>query len=234
MLEPSIRMKTIVILHGWGHSQAHWEGISHMLSTENRVVVFDLPGFGDEPAPPATWGVPEYAEWVNARIAKEGLRDVVLLGHSFGGRISALLAAEQPAWLRGVVLYGAPCLYRPFFRVRVRNFIGKMIGKLPIPESFRRAYRGDEENAAMEKGMRPIFRRVVAFDETEQVRQIRVPVALVWGEHDMEAPMHIAEELKALIPNAELHVLQGGGHSVHLEQPTLFYGIIKKFLQRLA
>lgn len=227
-------MRTIVILHGWEHGRAQWEALAQMLSVDAHVVVIETPGFGHEPAPPVTWGVPEYAEWVRERIVREGLDEVILLGHSFGGRIAALLAAEQPSWLRGLVLYGAPCLYRPLLKTRVLNFIGKWVGKLPIPEALRQRGRGGEENRAMGKGMRAIFRRVVAFDETEQVKRINVPTLLLWGERDIEAPMHIAHELHELIPNSEFVVMSGGGHSVHLEQPNLFYGLVKRFLSRLA
>ncbi len=222
----------VVILHGWGHSHAQWQTIVPMLAVDHQVTVIDLPGFGDEPAPDPSWGIPEYAAWAEARIRPLG--DCIVIGHSFGGRIAAYIAAKRPAWLKGLVLYGAPCLYRPFTSVKFRNFVGNLGGKLPIPESIRRRVRGDEENAAMGAGIRSIFRRVVAFDQTEMVQDINVPTLLLWGEHDVEAPMHIAHELKKIIPGSELTVMQGAGHSAHLEQPTLFYGIVKRFLARCA
>lgn len=227
-------MFTLVFLHGWGHSRAQWETISEKFRNDFRVVTWDLPGFGSEPAPEIAWGVPEYATWVKERIMREGLQNVVLIGHSFGGRISSWIAAEQPIWLKGLVLYGAPCLYRPSLKIRFKNFIGHWGGKFPVSETLRRQYRGEEENNASQKGMRTIWRKVVSFDQTERVQRINIPTLLVWGEHDTEAPVHIAEELKKIIPHATLTVIPQGGHSVHLEQPILFYGILKRFFESLA
>lgn len=227
-------MTTLVFLHGWGHSKAQWEAITHKYRSEYRVVLYDLPGFGSEPAPAEAWGVPEYAEWVKARIAADGLQNVILVGHSFGGRISSLIAAEQPTWLKGLVLYGAPCLYRPSMKIQLKNLLGHWGGKLPFPESFRKKIRGVEENDASQTGLRAIWRKIVAFDATKEMSRIAVPTLLVWGEHDIEAPVRIARELVTLIPSATLTVIPNGGHSVHLEQPILFYGILKRFFESLA
>lgn len=227
-------MFTLVFLHGWGHSRAQWERTMEMFSPAYKTVIYELPGFGNEPAPQETWDVSEYALWVKNRIEKEGLIDVILVGHSFGGRISSLIASERPTWLKGLVLYGAPCLYRPSVKVRIKNFIGHWGGKLPFPESFRRKIRGIEENNATQTGLRAIWRKIVAFDATTQMSHIAVPTLLVWGEHDVEAPIRIAKELKVLIPHATLSVIENGGHSVHLEQPTLFYGILKRFFESLT
>ncbi len=227
-------MFTLVFLHGWGHSRAQWEQIAGMFSTAYKTVLYDLPGFGNEAPPEETWGVSEYALWVKDRIEKEGLTNVILVGHSFGGRISSVLAAERPTWLKAVVLYGAPCLYRPSYKVRVLNTVGRLVGKLPIPETLRKKYRGDEENDASDYGMRAIWRKVVTFDQTELVKNISVPTLLIWGEVDEEAPLRIGKELETLIPHATLSVIPNGGHSVHLEQPTLFYGILKRFFESLA
>lgn len=227
-------MFTLVFLHGWGHSRAQWERTALLFTPAYKTVIYELPGFGNEPAPKATWGVPEYAEWVKARIAADGLQNVILVGHSFGGRISSLIASERPEWLKGLVLYGAPCLYRPSAKIKVKNFLGHWGGKLPFPESFRKKIRGEEENDASDYGMRAIWRRVVTFDQTELVKNISVPTLLVWGEVDEEAPLRIGKELETLIPHATLTVIPNGGHSVHLEQPTLFYGILKRFFESLA
>ncbi len=227
-------MFNLVFLHGWGHSRAQWERIALLFTPAYKTVIYELPGFGNEPVPKATWGVPEYATWVKNRIEKDGLTNVILVGHSFGGRISSLIASGRPTWLKGLVLYGAPCLYRPSFKVRTLNVIGHLVGKLPFPESFRKKIRGGEENGATQAGLRAIWRKTVMFDATAQMSHIAIPTLLVWGEHDTDAPVRIAKELETLIPHATLTVIPQGGHSVHLEQPMLFYGILNRFFESLA
>lgn len=99
----------IVILHGWGHDKTMWGSIVKKLG--RNAIALDLPGFGAEPLHDKNWGVPDYANWVNRKISK--YKNVMLIGHSFGGRIAAEIASKNPENLKGLILTGAPCLYRP-------------------------------------------------------------------------------------------------------------------------
>ena len=71
------------------------------------AVALDLPGFGSAPAPPQPWGSVEYTEAV-AAVLEEMQERVVVLGHSFGGRVAVQLAASRPGQIGGLVLSGAP------------------------------------------------------------------------------------------------------------------------------
>src|SRR3989344_6003713 len=137
-----MRTCRIIILHGWGQDKTSWrafvERFPHL-----TVETLNLPGFGEEPLISDTWGVPEYAAWVRRKI-EESISDkeqIVLLGHSFGGRIAALIGSENPSWLRGLVLYGAPVLYRPNTSVRIRIRVARFL------KSFfpRGLYQGNKE-----------------------------------------------------------------------------------------
>lgn len=229
--------KAIVILHGWGHSKEYWGDFARRFSDggfDGKVVALDLPGFGSEPLVSFEWGIPEYARWVEERIAnlgggKEG--EIILLGHSFGGRVSGFIASERPTWLKGLILYGAPCLYRPKFSTRVKIRAAKFLKKAGICKK----YSGNEElREAESAGMGTIFRKAVTFDETDLLPKITAPTLLAWGANDVrEAPLRIAKEMHALISPSELVIMDGAGHNAHLENPTLFYGIVKKFIEKI-
>lgn len=222
--------QTLVILHGWGQSSFEWKQLREMLEKDFRVVVLDLPGFGGEPmlSPVAT--IPEYADWVVSKLnAIEG--DKVILGHSFGGRIGSYIASSKPVWLKGLILYGSPSLYRPSLDVKVRIILFKIAKALGLKKAF--TMRPKDLKDADKKNMGQIFRKAVVFDQTELLPKIDVPTLLVWGENDSAVPLRIAIEMKALIPNSTLSILDKVGHNAHLENPHLFYGIIKNFLTTL-
>lgn len=223
-------MKTIVVLHGWGQSRAAWDNFARAFP-DGEVVTIDLPGFGSEPVPGAAWGVPEYAAWARERIEREGLRDVVLLGHSFGGRVSSYIAADRPAWLAALVLYGAPCLYRPAFSVRARNALARW--SRPVRSLLSPRLKTQDLRDAEANGLGPIFRSVVGFDQTERLPRINVPTLLVWGRDDHEVPLRIAEEMRGLIPGSKLTVVDHAGHNAHLDAPHYFYGIVRTFVEAL-
>lgn len=221
-------MKKIVVLHGWGQSRATWENFAASFP-EGTVETIDLPGFGSEPKPSSTWGVPEYAAWVREKIEANGWGDVVLLGHSFGGRIAAYIAADRPAWLAGLVLYGTPCIYRPSASVRVRKATAKLLR--PFRSLFSDRFKPKDLRDAEAGGLGQIFRGVVGFDQTDRLGRIGVPTLLCWGREDAEVPLAIAEEMRRLIPGSELVVIDRAGHNAHLENPSYFYGIIRTFVE---
>lgn len=188
----------------------------------DEVAVFDLPGFGEEPLIDAGWGVPEYALWVEKKIEDLNLKEksVIVLGHSFGGRIAGYLASKNPVWLKGLILYGSPSLYRPDKKIKFKIRVAKLLKKL----GFSRRSDGK---------MYPIFKNVVMFDQTKYLPNIKIPTLLVWGENDTEVPLRIAKEVNALIPGSRLVTIENAGHNAHLDNPNLFYGTIKKFINGL-
>jgi len=83
----------IIIIHGWGQSSRDWEYVAQTLSDKYRVVVLDLPGFGGSSLPPKPYNTEMYAKFIKNFIEKLGLRKVILIGHSLGGKISICLSA---------------------------------------------------------------------------------------------------------------------------------------------
>lgn len=219
----------IIILPGWEQHKQHWQSAAVHLSDWD-VDVIDLPGFGEEPLVSPDWGVPEYANWVETKITKmvSSGEKIVLLGHSFGGRIAGVIASHNPDWLDRLILYGAPCLYRPSSKVQRKIKLAKLLKKLRIKKRFN---KNAELAAADENGMGQIFRKVVTYDQTEILGKIKTYVLLIWGENDPDVPLRIAKEMSELIPQNELVILDNLGHNAHLENPTLFYGTIKRYLE---
>lgn len=218
----------VVILHGWGQNRFLWNPIVEKLGHFWPTQAWDLPGFGEARMVSAAWGVPEYADWVERQLAALG-DDVYLVGHSFGGRIAAEIAARRPTWLKAVVLLGAPCLYRPTFGVRVKNAVFR-VAKWFVPKVLRQHVMNAELREAEERGLGDVFRRVVRHDQTLILQKIVAPTLLLWGAEEDTVRRAIAEEMYALIPGSRLDVLPGVGHNAHIENPVLVYGKIQQFL----
>jgi pimeloyl-ACP methyl ester carboxylesterase len=220
---------SLVILPGWGHDAGSWEAFAERFQ-ERKLRVLELPGFGREPLVSASWGVAEYAAWVDEQLSDEPPGSVVLLGHSFGGRVAAYLASSHPQWLSRLVLYGAPLLYRPDAQTRMRIAFAKFLKPVLQPIIPKAAYQSDELAWAEAHGMGTIFRNVVGFDQSTYLPRIEVPTLMLWGADDSEAPVPIARAAARLIPHALFLLLPGVGHNAHLERPELFYGTVAKFL----
>jgi len=221
----------IIILHGWGHSAALWRPIADRLSHFGVVETWDLPGFGAEPLVSAAWGIADYADWVSKKIG-ESSDEIVLIGHSFGGRVASLLASRKLSYLRAIVLIGAPCIYRPSMTIRLKSAIASIVKPI-VPASIRRMLITEDLRSAEDSGVGRVFRNAVTNDQTDSLPMISVPTLLLWGENDDAAPVSIAKEIQTLIPGSILSVLPGLGHNVHIDNPMLTYGAIERFLETL-
>lgn len=231
-------MKQIIILHGWGENKKLWQLQVDKLNTLSDVQAqaWDLPGFGKQELVDPDWGVPEYANWVLQKLQSEAVSessDIILLGHSFGGRIASYLASQNPSWLQAVVLSGAPGLYRPSWRIRLRIKAYKLLKRLLPQTVLKKVFVSKELSSADNANLGKIFRKVVTFDQTQLLPQISVPCLLIWGEHDQEVPLRIAKAMQQLIPTAKLEVLADCGHNAYVENPELFYGKVTNFVNNL-
>jgi pimeloyl-ACP methyl ester carboxylesterase len=230
----------LVILHGWMHNKTLWQGLVEKFSDLpeiNKVYVPNLPGFGDEPALDEKAGVLEYTKWTINYIETKMLDNVVLLGHSFGGRIIAEIASKNPKWLEAIILYGAPCIYRPKKELKLRIKLNSILGKfIPIslkPKILKIITKGEDLNTVVGTKMETTFRKSIVFDQTDQLKQILCKTYLVVGEYDPEVRADMITEMVSLIGNAESVVVPHVSHNIHIENPNLFYGTIKTIIQNL-
>ena len=99
----------VLALHGWRRTHRDFDAVL----VDVAAVALDLPGFGGStPPPPAPWGPADYAQAVRPVLEDLDSR-VVVLGHSYGGRVALHLAVACPERVRALVVTGAPFLRSP-------------------------------------------------------------------------------------------------------------------------
>lgn len=229
----------VVALHGWRRAHDDFDAVLAGLD----AVAPDLPGFGASAPPPAVWGSAEYAEAVLPLCVEDG--PVVLLGHSFGGRVAVMLAAAHPEAVAGLVLTGTP-LWRPggvaapslplAFRVaRVLHRLGVVSDR---KMEARRQQSGSDDYRAATGVMRDVLVRAIGETNDgvyrDALTRVRCPVELVWGEHDTAAPLAVAEEAQSLVDSAVLTVVAGVGHLTPTEAPTALRAAVDRRLEQVG
>jgi pimeloyl-ACP methyl ester carboxylesterase len=149
---------------------------------------------------------------------------IVVVGHSFGGRVAVHLAPAWPDRIAGVVLAGVPLLRvttppRPSLSFRLAKTLNR-IGLLSDEKmEERRRQAGSADYRASTGVMRDVFVRLVHETYEEQLKQIAAPVELVWGDDDTAAPLVIAERAAALLAHPSTTILPGAGHLTPLTAP---------------
>ena len=204
--EPSSRH--ILFLHGWGGSRESLRGIATLFQRTHRVHLFDLPGFGEAPLPPDSWGTSDYADLVQQYILDRIEGTVMLVGHSFGGRVSVRLASRGLSRITDLVLLGVPGLPQPSLsRTRIRRLgirtlrrllvaVTPVVGECGVRWHTRRFGSKDYQAAGP---LRPLLIKTVNEDLTERARSIACPTLLIWGTDDTETPPWLATRYAELL-----------------------------------
>jgi pimeloyl-ACP methyl ester carboxylesterase len=234
----------VLALHGWRRTHEDFVAVLGPTSPGGALdaVAPDLPGFGATPAPDRGWGSEEYAASLIPLLEhhRPDARPVVVLGHSFGGRVAVTLAARRPDLVAGVVLSGAPVLPLPGgprrSPKRYRAVRGLRRAGL-VPESVLERARqrfGSEDYRAATGVMREIMVRLVSERYDEHLAALSGPVELVWGDDDPAAPLAIAEGLTDVVAGAHLVVCPGAGHLTPLTAPAALRTAVERCLERVA
>jgi pimeloyl-ACP methyl ester carboxylesterase len=224
---------SILALHGWQRTHADFRAVfaddgPGVGPGTCSALAPDLFGFGATPPPPEPWGSEEYARHLLPLFEESGaLADrVVVVGHSFGGRVAVHLHALVPDRFERLVLTGVPLLDRrgrrsrpvAAYRVVRRLHALGMVGEQRM-EAARQRY-GSPDYRAAQGVMRGVFVRLLAEQYADLLPAISCPVDLVWGAEDSEVPVEVAERARPLFPEARLVTLPGIGHLVPTEAPA--------------
>ena len=233
----------VLLLHGWGCNGGHWNQVIAGLKDEHRVIAPDIPGFGESEEPPETWGTKEYARFFEHFMKFLDVERPVIIGHSNGGRISIMLAADG---LAGKVILTDAAGIKPrrpasyYAKVYSYKAMKKALSlpglrnkKEEILEKHRSKNGSADYNAASPV-MRRILSTVVNEDLTPELTRMRVPTLLVWGSEDTATPLSDGEEMESILKehgvDAALIVFKGRSHFAYLEECPRFISICKAFI----
>lgn len=206
-----------------------------------RVINVDFAGFGQSEEPPARWGVEEYTRSVEAIAKAEGVGNPILVGHSFGGRVSIVYASRNKT--QKVILVDAAGVkpkrslnyYRKVYTYKLLKWLAPIVlGKKRAQQMIdrRRAKAGSSDYNNASPKMRAILSKVVNEDLCHLMPQIKAPTLLFWGENDTATPLADAKRMEKLIPDAGLVTVAGAGHYSFLENTPLFLRVVESFLSK--
>jgi pimeloyl-ACP methyl ester carboxylesterase len=216
----------ILMLHGVGGNLSHWLKVMHQLSTDFHCIAIDLPGYGysDKKFDKGTADALQYdADLLVQFIKKLKLKKLVVAGHSMGGQIAMILAAQHPELVSRLVLV-APAGLEIFTTAEATMMTGatppsvfEKQDEAVINANYRRNFFVWPQDASQLVKDRLAFRSCTDFPDfaravsegvkgmlahpvKEQWNSLRMPVLLVYGAND------------ALIPNLLFHpTLTGEG-----------------------
>ncbi len=228
----------LLLIHGFGADKDNFTRVSAHLTKHYRVIIPDLPGFGESSRPEnVTYKIEDQVERVRAFADQLGLTRMHLGGSSMGGFISAAYAAKYPEKVASLWLL-APAGARAGFDSEVQRAIEET-GRNPLLSK-----KPDDFSTTIEFAMsrqpwfpysvkRALAERAAADYELherilEEIRdpaldgyatRIDTPALVVWGNEDRVLNPKDADALRAIMPNAQVVLMDGIGHLPMIEAP---------------
>lgn len=241
--------------HGTPWSAALWEPIADALSAEYTVHLWDMIGYGRSTTAEGQdvslaaqgqlfaglldfWGLPEPPH---------------VVAHDYGGAVSLRAHLLHGARYRSLALVDVVALApwgSEFFRLVAEN--AAVFARLPGPlhEALVRAYVAGAAHRPLAPaasdllaapwlgaaGQAAFYRQIAQADQryTDEIEprygELDLPVSVVWGTEDRWIPVDRAHRLAALIPGAELHLVQQAGHLIQLDAPEALTAILQRWL----
>jgi len=221
--------KPFLILHGWGSKSDRWVALGELVARKNiRVIVPDLPGFGDSQEPESAWNLDNYVDWVQefTQTIPELKNEFYLLGHSFGGAICVKYAIKYAQRVEKVFLFGAAVIRKKTIKKQVLSKISpvvKMFAFLPFYDLGKRAFYkfviGGSDYLRVDGVMKQTFLKAISEDLSQKLLFIKIPTVIIWGNKDDTTLVEDAYYMNKKIDNSKLVIIEGGDHDLEQKMP---------------
>ena len=250
----------ILFIHGLGGSSYSWRDMKDPFKENYQVILIDLLGEGKSPKPKnGNYSIIQQGELIYQFIVEKNLRNLTLVGNSYGGAVSLLLSMrlvkERPSRLSKLVLIdsgGYPDHLPDYLKLLQDPVLGWLAvhlipPKLQIYIVLHKSYYDPCKITLKQVSTyaKPIKERGGRHALLELAKQaipsdicgyidnyptIKVPTLILWGDDDQVLPELIGCRLKQAIPYSTMEMINKAGHIPQEEQPKQVICHLKKFL----
>jgi pyruvate dehydrogenase E2 component (dihydrolipoamide acetyltransferase) len=237
--------EAVVLLHGFGGDLNNWLFNMEPLAAERTVYALDLPGHGESAKDVGSGELEELVGALAGFLDARGVEHAHLVGHSLGGAVAAAFALEHPDRALSLTLVASAGLGPEINREYIEGFIAARSRRelKPVIEllfadpglvtrqllddvlRYKRLDGVHEALSTLAERLFPDGRQAV--DLGPRLRESSVPILAIWGADDRIVPARHAE---ALPESARVEVLEGRGHSPHMEAASEVNRIATAFI----
>jgi poly(3-hydroxyalkanoate) depolymerase len=238
----------LLLIMGLGGNLEMWRPLRAMLP-DRQLIAFDTPGTGGSSTPRIPLSIPDHAALASRLLRQLGYDRVDVLGVSWGGVVAQQLAITRRRRVRRLILASTvPGVMsvpgRPSVLSRMltpMRYYSQSYFEKVAPTLYGGRVRRDPAYLKTETPLRlarpPSLRgylgqilAISTFTTLPFLYRIKAPTLIVSGDDDPLVPVTNARVMAALIPDARLHIVQGGGHLVLFDTPDEVGAVLNSFL----
>ena len=234
----------LLLIHGGiGNAELHWSSVWNQLSETYTVIAPNLPSFsGTSPLERA--GFAQIADWVVRLMDALNIESAFVIGNSFGGGVSRLMASRHEQRVNRLILVNGGAI------PNIPPFVGRMMQS----SIFNGTFNMIRKQTFTYKGLAPMFAdtsrltdEFIARSNADSVGFVtlmrqsaaekigsnaipQMPTLVLWGEADKFTKISMGQNLAKMTPNAKLTVLRDAGHMPQIEKPDEFVKQVFGFL----
>ncbi|HEX8286809.1 MAG TPA: alpha/beta hydrolase [Pyrinomonadaceae bacterium] len=243
----------LVLLHAFPLSRKMWNGnIEAITDSGFRLILPDLPGFGQTPNSSAATSIEEMAVDIAELLDSLKIEKAIIGGLSMGGYVALNLYRLFPEKFAGLILCDTTSsldteekrnqrfeLIKKIETHGIQILIEKMLPNL-IGEHTKKSNRklvarieemfAETNSVSVISALRAMAERK---DHTDLLDKINVPTVLIFGEEDQITNLHTARVMNEKINDSRLYTIKNAGHYSNLEQPDEFNEALKNYIEDL-
>ena len=240
----------LVLLPGPTDSWRSYEPVLEAIPLSVRTIAVSQRGHGDSDKPRTGYRVQDFAGDVVPLLDALDVERAVLAGHSGSCLVVRRVAIDRPERVAGLVLEASPTTLRG--HPGLAAFVSSVVSGLqdPIDPDFARSFVVDTSSG--EIGSEDVdrlagellkvpahvwqecFAALLDYHDLDELGRITAPTMLIWGDGDEIVGRHMQQQLAELIPNADLLVYSGIGHTPRWEDGSRFASDVAAFVEQLG
>lgn len=229
----------IVLIHGFGLDSRMWSSQVDELSKTNKVITYDMRGFGKSSIPLEQYS---HAEDLHELLQSLGISEAKIVGHSFGGEVAVEYALKYPNEVNSLVLLSPAlngvkgdsseweALVELGRKGDIQGIKSKMLDN-PIFKNFKDGSEGSKLITEMIQDYSGFHfqhkdpREYI--NSSERIKELICPVDVVIGENDEKVQKDVSEKYKQEL-GIEARVIPNCGHMAVLENSELVSEVIRE------
>ncbi len=218
----------VILLHGGlGHSGNWGYQVPALVGSGYRVVLIDSRGHGRSTCDARPFSYELMASDVQAVMDELHLERAAVVGWSDGACIALILGMKAPARIAGVLFFGCNMDPSGTKAFEFTPILGRCIGR--HKQDYARLSATPDQFEVFSEAV-GLMQRTQPNYSSDDLAEIRIPVAVIHSEHDEFIKREHAEYLAETIPGAELTILPGVSHFAPLQRPEQFNHMLLAFL----